>query len=1056
MEDDDSEALVRWLDAARLESASYASAEALLEAAAREGAACVASDLKLPAMSGLELLAELRARGGWPPFILVTAHDAPGLREEAARRGAAAYLVKPFLGRTLGCRPIGDRAHEDVMKLRPGSGASRRRHGLLPSGRPSELLEETGERPRARPFAAGRLSRPHARRSIPALETRMSDILSQSGGSSSEGPRAPLQLSTLLQDLARAPGDDLLRAWEQRLRPGDTVDRFEILREIGRGGFGVVYEALDRELGRSVAFKTLRTARTGHELSADWILKEAEAVARLEHPAIVTLHEVGRCASGPYLVEELLHGETLAERLRRGALSARECVAVGLEIARGLAHAHGRGVVHRDLKPGNVFLTEDGRAKLLDFGLAHLLGTRGLHGAGTPAYMAPEQLRGETADARADVYSLGATLYEALAGRPPFEVTEGRSAALDGRPAPALPRSAPAPLVRLVERCLSTDPARRPASGQAVAEELLAVQRVLDRPEETGRAEPGGILSTWVRELRRRRVFRALVVYAAAAFVVLQVIQPVMRGLHLPEWVLTAAVVALGLGFPVTVGLAWVYDLTRRGVERTEADAWAEKGRGPRGARLALLLLGLGAAAAAPGLVYFFVWPAAALRGAEASAPSAASGRPLAQAQPRKVAVLPLVNLSGDPRQEYFNDGMTEEITSRLSRLAGLAVTARTSVARYKGSTRTAREIGAELDVAFLVEGSVRRAGDRIRVTASLVRTDDAVRLWSEDLDARLDDVFAVQERIASRIVDALGLKLTPGEERTLRSWGTRNAAAYDEYLRGQARFDKGPDSRAALDEATAHFRKALALDEGFAPALAGLAACEAMLYRDWDSRAEQLAKAEALAGRALALDPQLPPALKAAADIRGFRFDYAGAAEQYRRLVDLTPRDHVAWDQLCWALGYATPPTLDEAETSCHRALALQPSYPAAHYHLLRVHVLMGRLDDAEADLAALGRLPHGNLLAPGRYWVAMGRGRPAEALASIRGRSTNTNIESAWRAMALAQLGRKEEAFAALEASLAGGYRDIGDLRTSRWYEPLRRDERWAATLGRHGLAP
>ncbi|HEU4382841.1 MAG TPA: protein kinase [Anaeromyxobacteraceae bacterium] len=786
----------------------------------------------------------------------------------------------------------------------------------------------------------------------------MPDGLSNGDGSSSERTGAPGQLSALLQDLARAPAEDLARAWDRPLRPGDAVGRFEILREIGRGGFGVVYQALDRQLGRSVAFKTLRPARSGHELSAGWILREAEAVARLDHPAIVTLHEVGRCDSGPYLVEELLHGETLEERLRRGPLPAREASAMALEVAKGVAHAHGHGVVHRDLKPGNVFLTKDGRVKLLDFGLAHLLGTKGLPGAGTPAYMAPEQLRGEAADPRVDVFALAATLFEALSGKPPFEVREGRSAALDGKPAPALPAGTPAPLARLVERCLSRDPARRPASGQAVVEELLAVQRALERAGEEPRS---GVVG------------------------------------------------------------------------------------GASRARLALALLGLGLLAAAPWLIDRVVWT---------GAPATGAGSPPEPAGPRTVAVLPLVNLSGDAAQEYFNDGMTEEITSRLSRLEGLAVTARTSVSRYKGSRQTAREIGGELAVSFLVEGSVRRAGDRIRVTASLVRTSDAVRIWSEDLDGRLDDVFAVQERIASRIVEALGLKLTPGELRTLRAWGTRNAAAYDEYLKGQERYGEGHHSRAAVGEAMAHFRRALALDERFAPALAGLASGEALIYRDWDGNPERLDRAEALAGRALALDPQLPPALKAAADIRGYRFDYLGAAEQFRRVVDLTPRDHVAWDQLCWALGYATPPALDEAESACRRALALAPAFPAAHYHLLRVHVLAGRLDEAEADLGALRRTPAGDFVEAGRFWVAMGRDRPAEALGSLQGRTTNLDL--AWRAMALAQLGRKDEAFAALEASLAAGYRDAADLGTSRWYQPLRRDQRWTATLRRHRLAP
>ena len=152
-----------------------------------------------------------------------------------------------------------------------------------------------------------------------------------------EAAAAPGPLSVLLQELARAPGDDLHRAWQKRLQPGDVVGRFEILREIGRGGFGVVYEALDPQLWRSVALKTLRPARTSHELSADWIRKEAEAVARLDHPAIVTLHEVGSCDSGPYLVEELLRGETLEDRLRGGPLPEREVVSLGLEIASGLA-----------------------------------------------------------------------------------------------------------------------------------------------------------------------------------------------------------------------------------------------------------------------------------------------------------------------------------------------------------------------------------------------------------------------------------------------------------------------------------------------------------------------------------------------------------------------------------------------------------------------------------------------------------------------------------------------------------------------------------------------
>jgi tetratricopeptide (TPR) repeat protein len=268
------------------------------------------------------------------------------------------------------------------------------------------------------------------------------------------------------------------------------------------------------------------------------------------------------------------------------------------------------------------------------------------------------------------------------------------------------------------------------------------------------------------------------------------------------------------------------------------------------------------------------------------------------------------------------------------------------------------------------------------------------------------------------------------------------------------AKYSEDPNVRSTLDAASAHFQKALAIDQGFAPALAGLAACEAMVYRNWESRPDHLDRAEALAGRALALDPQLVPALKAAADVRGFRFDYAGAAGQYRRVTELTPSDHVVWDELCWALGYTQPPVLDEAEAACRRVIELQPRYPAAWYHLLRVHVLSGRLDAAEADLAELQRFSAGTLLKSGRFWVALGRDRPADALRVLEGRTTN--LDDAWRVMALAQLGEKDRAFEALEAALSGGYSDVADLRGSRWYEPLRRDPRWAAALARHGLAP
>ncbi len=282
---------------------------------------------------------------------------------------------------------------------------------------------------------------------------------------------APEGRSLLLQQLAKAGAT-------KELAPGMVVGRFEMVKEIGSGGFGVVFEARDKDLGRSVAFKAVRPGVRTRQLDA-MLLKEAESAASLQHENIVSIFDYGQSEAGPYLVLELLRGETLAARLARGPLSVNEAVHVGGQVARALAHAHGAGLLHRDLKPGNVFLTQSGGVKVMDLGLAHFFGQPvGL--SGTPAYMAPEQWKGEAQDGRTDVFALGVTMFEMLAARRPYEVRADRSTVLDPGPEPKLEHAhVPPRLRKLVERCIAKDPARRPASARAVQEELLAVERDL-------------------------------------------------------------------------------------------------------------------------------------------------------------------------------------------------------------------------------------------------------------------------------------------------------------------------------------------------------------------------------------------------------------------------------------------------------------------------------------------------------------------------------------------------------------------------------------------------
>jgi tetratricopeptide (TPR) repeat protein len=287
-------------------------------------------------------------------------------------------------------------------------------------------------------------------------------------------------MSRLLQELVRAPLVEVERAWLKPPAVGDRIGRFELVRQIGAGGFGIVFEARDVELGRSVAFKALRPWRAIAPGQADGLRAEAEAAARLNHPSIVTVHDFGTCDSGPYVIMELLRGEPLQARLDRGNLSLAGTVKVALEVARALAHAHAEGVVHRDLNPGNVFLCDSGAVKVLDFGLARVLGSGGPRG-GTPSYSAPEQWRGEANDGRVDLFGLGCLLHRMLVGRTPYETTSGRLTVLEPGPAPQPDLDGVPPrLARLMRRLVQRAPEDRPAAAAEVVIELERVTHELD------------------------------------------------------------------------------------------------------------------------------------------------------------------------------------------------------------------------------------------------------------------------------------------------------------------------------------------------------------------------------------------------------------------------------------------------------------------------------------------------------------------------------------------------------------------------------------------------
>ena len=576
-------------------------------------------------------------------------------------------------------------------------------------------------------------------------------------------PAAGRTLSALLEDLAAAPA----ASGPAVVAPGTVVaGRFQVVRELGRGGFGVVVEARDTVLGRHVALKFLRASRP-LEAPAAPALAEAEAISRLSHPNILHIHDRGTGEAGPFLVLELLEGESLARRLERGPVELAEAVRIALGVARGLAHAHVRGVVHRDLKPSNVFLRTDGHVKVLDFGLAHLLGRPHHFDGGTPGWLAPEQLRGGEEDERTDVWALGALLFRMLSGTDPSPA---------GLHLPAAPD-----LEALVESMLEQDPERRPRDASHVVEALEPVSHRLAAPPS----------------------------------------------------------------------------------------------RRPPPVRLAMALAGLAVAAAVGGI--------ALVRGRHAGSPVTGP-----EAAAPSIAVLPFVNLSSDREQEYFSDGVTEEILNALTQVSGLRVIGRTSSFAMKGREEEFREVGERLRVGHLLEGSVRKAGNRVRINAKLIEAAGGTHLWSQEFDGDLGDVLAVQEKIATAVVAALRLQLLPPTPAGQRS---SSPEAHDQYLQGVALLSRG--SNDSYLGALAALRRAVALDPGYAPAWVRLANALYMAA-DQDPRLDPRAEwpnAVAAAERAIALAPDLADGYLQRAELRGtFLQDWSGARADVERARALSP----------------------------------------------------------------------------------------------------------------------------------------------------------------------
>jgi serine/threonine protein kinase/Tfp pilus assembly protein PilF len=578
---------------------------------------------------------------------------------------------------------------------------------------------------------------------------------------------------------------------------GKTISHYKILEKLGEGGMGVVYKAEDIQLQRFVALKFLPQHISGHPEEKARFIHEARSASALNHPNVTTIYGIEESPEGLFIAMEYVEGKTLKKMIEKEALSIKRVLDIGIQVCEGIAMAHEKGIVHRDIKSENIMLTPKGQVKIMDFGLAKLRGVTKITETGstlgTAAYMSPEQAQGEEVDQRSDIFSFGVVLYELLAGRLPFEGEH------------------PAAIIYSI---INEEPEPLARYKTNVSE---GVQRIVDKALAKDKEERYQHLDDLLADLRREK--KSL------------------------EYVKTAVT-----------------------------------------------------------------------KPAEPTKPA--------------IAVLYLQNLSENKEDEYFAAGMTEDIITQLSRIGGLLVTSRSDVEQFKNKPVNLKEMANKLRVNYVMEGSVRKYGNKIRITCQLIKASDGFHAWADSYDRQMEDLFAIQADVAKEVAQALKITLAPPELAMIEKKPTLNMQAYNYYLRGREYYfgGGGGSHKETLELASKMFEKALQADSNFALAYAGLSDCySSYVMFSIDPKKSWLEKARSANLKALALDPSLVEAHYSLSRLYWTEGKTDKAIKEAEEAIKTNPNYGEAWrllGTLCRVTGqYA------KAESSLIRALEINPT---------------------------------------------------------------------------------------------------------------------------------